>query len=360
MRWGICAVLAVLPLFAGCSIYPLPEDVTGGVKTPDIVRQIRCETREAAIEALVNWLESLGRDHPSQRGVPLARELAAKYKADPNTISEFHAGLFKGPEYHQVRNVINIFYSIGVAYNFELTMTEDNDLSAGSANLQSTSPNSIFKLGVGAGVARRRANNRIFTITDTFSYLLTTLNTKVKNGRRDCDRYIVAENYVYPIAGHVGVNKMVYDFLDLTLFEHLGGKTTPSGPPTMADKLTFTTTLDVSATPKITFTPTGSAFQFTDAGLTAELKRTDTHEVTFALALPTEAAAYLNSLRTYVFTPTQNVTVERIKPRTSGAKGTTSLVVGTRVMGGGTPAEALAVYAVDQLKSRQIQLVSSP
>jgi hypothetical protein len=80
-------------------------------------------------------------------------------------------------------------------------------------------------------------------------------------------------------------------------------------PPTMADKLTFTTTLDVSATPKITFTPTGTLLQLTDATITAGAKRTDTHE-TMGLALPTQAMAYLNSLRASLYTPARAVIVE--------------------------------------------------
>ncbi len=41
---------------------------------------------------------------------------------------------------------------------------------------------------------------------------------------------------------------------DLTLFGSLAGpKASPTNPPTMADKLTFTTTIDVSVTPKIIF-----------------------------------------------------------------------------------------------------------
>ena len=50
--------------------------------------------------------------------------------------------------------------------------------------------------------------------------------------------------------------------------------------------VTFTTTLSASATPKITFKPTGTAFQLIDAGLTGDVSRTDQHEVTVGLALP--------------------------------------------------------------------------
>ncbi|MEH2498219.1 hypothetical protein V1294_004698 [Bradyrhizobium sp. AZCC 1678] len=354
-------LLSTLLVLAGCTIRPLPEDVTG-VTTPQIVMRIRCETRDAVIEHLVNWLEDLGRDYPGRPGVALGRELAAKYRANPNEIREFRADLFKGPQYEQVRNLIEVFYAIGVAYNFDLTMTVDNDLSAGSANLQRTAAGSVFKLGLGASMTRRRSNDRTFTITDTFSSLLTQLNVRVwADGHRECDGHVVQENHIYPIVGQIGVTKLVYDYLELTIFGGLAGtKSTPSLPPTMADKLTFTTTLDASATPKITFTPTGTAFQLTDAAITGELKRTDVHEVTMGLALPTNASAYLSSLRSFIFSPARNIAVDNRSARPGRKETTTSVVLGARVSGGGTPAEAMAVYAVDQLKSRQFQLVPTP
>jgi hypothetical protein len=359
MSWRLAVMFPGLVFLAACAVHPLPEDYTG-VTTPQIVQQIRCETRDAAIQALVTWLEDLGRDHLSQAGVPLARTLAARYKNNPNEISGFSSALFKGDEFLEVRNVIDIFYSIGVAYNFDLTMTENNDFSAGSANLQGGPSNSLFKLGLGGSVTRKRNNERSFTVTDTFSNLLTKLNTTVREGgRRDCDGYLVEANYVYPIVGHIGMDRMVYDYLDLTLFGNLAGtKATPTAPPTMTDDLTFTTTLDASATPKITFTPTGTAFQLTDASLTGEVKRTDMHEVTVGLALPTSATAYLSSLRAFTFAPTNAVVVGNRERGRAGFR--TSLVLGARVIGGGTPSETLAVYAVDQRKSQQFKLLPSP
>jgi hypothetical protein len=188
------------------------------------------------------------------------------------------------------------------------------------------------------------------------------MNTVVReNGLRDCDGYIVQANHIYPITGRIGVDRLVYDYLDLALFGNLAGpKNATSAPPTMADELTFTTTLDASATPKVTFTPTGTAFQLTDAMITGELKRTDMHQVTMGLALQTNATSYLASLRSFMFTPQRAAVVETRTARTGGKTTTTSLVLGTRVTGGGTSAEALAVYAVDQLKSRQVQLVPPP
>ena len=347
---------------AGCSIHPLPDDVTGGVTTAQIVRRIRCETRKTATEALIQYFKLLGADYPGDPGIPLARTLAQKYTDDPNAIHEFSADLFKGPEYEQIRNVIKVFYAIGVAYNFELTITEENNLSAGAANFQQGPSNSLFKLGIGGSFARKRTNDRTFTVTDTFEDLLRNFSAeKRRDGHWDCDGYVVEANHVYPIVGRIGIDRIVYDYLDLTIFGMLSGpKDKPSAPPTMADKLTFTTTLDASATPKITFTPTGTAFQLIDAGLTGEVSRTDQHEVTVGLALPPSATVYLNSLRSYLFTPARSVVALKQAAAPGRKPAETALVLGNRVTGGGSPAETLAVYAVDQLKSKQVQIQPAP
>lgn len=357
-RVSILGLSSLSLVLLGCSIHPLPEDFSG-VSTYDIVRQIRCETRESARHELINWLADLGRDHPSQAGVPIARALAERYEQDPNAIEGFGANLFKGPEFVQVRNVVNVFMAIGVAYTFELTMTENNDLSAGSANFQRTFSRSVFKLGIGGSATRSRGNDRNFTVTDTFGNLLTHGNPVLGDGKRYCDGYVVEANYIYPITGRIGVDKLVYDYLNLTIFGGLAGAKDvaagASGPPAMSDKLTFTTTLDISATPKITFTPVGSAFQLTDAGITADFKRTDMHQVLVGLALPTKAVSYLSGLRSYLFPAGRGVAAVQSAP---GA-GRGGVIVGARIIGGGTEAEQLAVISNDQLKSREIELKAS-
>ena len=66
MYGGVCAFAAFV--LAGCAIHPLPEDVTG-VDTYTIVRQIRCETRQAVIDFALRWLgsESEDRVDPASR-----------------------------------------------------------------------------------------------------------------------------------------------------------------------------------------------------------------------------------------------------------------------------------------------------
>jgi len=341
------AAIAMSFFAGGCAIHPLPEDVTG-VDTYHIVRQIRCETRETVRKKVLIWLADM-----ASHGNPRAQELSLKYESDPEAISTFHYDLFKEPRYAAVRSVAKLFYDTGIAYNFDFTMTEDNDLTAGVDFLKPlTQPR--FTLGIDAGIKRKRSNYRTFTVTDTFSSLLKL------NNRVYCAGQIVQANYAYPIAGRIGVDKLVNDFIELTLFANLGGKATPGnpgGPPTIADRLTFTTTLNASADPMVVFTPVTSAFQLTNASLTASAVRSDMHQVAVALAIMPSGEGELDPLRAFLFSRDRGATVAR---QGAGPRALSPLYVGTRVIGGSTPAERLAVIALDQIKSREIQIIPPP
>jgi hypothetical protein len=194
-------------------------------------------------------------------------------------------------------------------------MTENNDLST-EINLLKPFTEPRFTLGIKAGALRERKNLRTFTITDTFSYLLTKLNVPVR-GKHYCDGQIVQANYIYPITGRIGIDKLAKSFIELTLFANLAGKgPSGAGAPTMADELTFTTTISASATPKVEFAPVGHAFQLADASLTGTVKRADVHQVTVALAINTGGAMNLDPLRSFLFSSLRGVQVaETSTPR---------------------------------------------
>jgi hypothetical protein len=348
------AAIALSFFAAGCAIHPVPQDVTG-VDTYHIVRQIRCEARETIRLEVIRWLNKM-----AAAGDPRAQKLALQYESYPDSISNFHYDLFNGPEYVKVRSVAKLFYDAGIAYNFDLTMTENNDLMTGLSFLKPlTEP--VFTLGVNAGAKRQRSNNRTFTVTDTFSYLLTKLNTEVR-GVRYCDGQLVQANYVYPIAGHIGIDKMVRDFIELTLFASLQEPTAAAGTvgaPTMVDKLTFTTAINGSVNPMVVFTPVTSAFQLTNASLTASADRRDMHEVSVGLAIATSDITELGSLRSFLFSSGRGA--RTADGTATGSRGVSPVVVGRRVTGGGrTASEVLAVIAIDQIKSRELQLIQAP
>jgi hypothetical protein len=343
MRTRLVCAFTALSLFAGCAIHPLPEDVTRATSF-DIVRQIRCETRDSVRELVIWWLEQLSPYSPT------AKKLALQYRNDPASIRSFHYDLFNTPDLSEVRSAAKLFYDTGIAYNFDFMITEDNDLTADLGFLKQR-PFSKVSLAINAGARRKRGNERTFTVTDTFSGLLTNVT------ERYCEGQIVGPNYSYPISGHIGVDKLVNEFIYMTLFNNLaGGGAKPgdlSGPPTMVDNLAFTTAITASANPSIVFTPITPAFQLASASVNALADRIDVHKVTIGLAIGKTGIAELAPLRSYLFGPGSTQTgpiVAQAGP----------LYVGARVIGGGSPSERLAVIAVDQVKSREIQLIPPP
>jgi len=255
-------------LVASCATRPLPEQVTG-ITTFNIVKQIRCETREAVFNTLVKALA----DNPGVFGDP-AQKVAEGFRDHSELMDKFKPALFKG----NARDLVAFFWKTGVAYNFTLDMTETNNLDS-QVNFSQILTGSTRTLGVGAGLDRQRENTRTFTITDDFEGLL---NIKPKTY---CDEHLAAgEDHIYPIAGKIGIEPFIHEFVRIALFTNLGVNK-DSGAPTMVDTLQFQTTISGSAVPKIVFSPLGRQFQLADASLTAAVTRKDVHTLTMGLSV---------------------------------------------------------------------------
>jgi len=293
------AALVASPLvLAGCAIHPLPEDFSG-VPTHTIVRQIRCETRQAVIDLALGWLTS--DDNLANRRVdPRSREIGLEFRSGKRLITEFEPKLFGG----RVRPLVQLFYDTGVAYNFNLQMTEVNNVNT-DINLLKPFTASSFTLGIKGNADRQRKNERIFTLTDTFSSLLR-LPPDYCDGRfvGASYNYVVGPNHAYPITGEIGAKRLIMDFIELTLFDNLGGtKDKPAGPPTLVDGLSFQTAIGGSLAPKIAFSPVGTGWSVTNAALNGSVSRTDLHQVTMGLAIRETGVKVLGGVRSELFTP---------------------------------------------------------
>ena len=229
-----------------CAIHPLPENVTG-VKTSQIVHTNRCEARDA-IGHIQDWLI---RNH----------KLAAA----------------------------SALTKIGIALSYTLDMTEKDGLTA-STTFEQLLTGGSFTFNPNASDALMRENRRTFTIAD---------NYKTLGQMRNCPGEPPASNYQYPIVGTIGIAETIETFLTMALHEDLNGVVadplkTPVDPsqftaasPSMADTLTFTTTLTAGITPTIMLTPVGKATQLTNASLAFAWSREDSHEVIIGLGMPT-------------------------------------------------------------------------
>ncbi len=264
----LLVLLAVASMVSACSIHPLPDDVTGA-STNLIVRKTRCEARDAIKKSLVDWLLAY-------REGSWQRQLGDAFSSGSRSLQTFDLDLFHGAE----KEIVRTFKDAAIAYDFTLDITETDNLDA-TVDLLNPFHKGASSAALGLGIDRMRQSTRVFTVSDTFQGLM-------KNTRDDyCNIFDKSVNDLYPITGRIGIDEEVHIFIELSLFDHLGGKDDPSkGPPTMADTLVFTTKLSGSAAPKIVFSPVGNVAHVADASLSAAASRIDVHKVIVGLALP--------------------------------------------------------------------------
>jgi hypothetical protein len=300
MRVRAFAAIFAIFLLSGCAIHPLPDDVTH-VSTYNIVRQVRCETRQAIIQSLFNYLtspENLRFDNLDQHSLDVGLRLKQAYDIDPDAITRFNPASLTG----RARHIVGLLFHTGIAYNYDLQGLEINNIDPTATLIRPVPVTSLFTLGLTGNFDRQRQNQRFFTITDNFGELITKVRSNY------CTHSIVEANYVYPIAGAVGMKKVISDFVLLTVFGNLAGPsgsgtdvTKVSGPPTLVDQLQFQTTIGGAATPGITFIPLGRAFQVSEASLLFSASRTDTHQLTIGLYLDQTGAKEIGSIRSGIF-----------------------------------------------------------
>jgi hypothetical protein len=283
-----CLALCISLAAAGCAIHPLPEDVAGA-PTYVIVRQIRCETRQAIIDNALGWLIS------DNKVDPVSRQIGLEFR-NGRPIQQFSPKLFKG----EVAAILSVFYDSGVAYTFDLDMSELNNFDP-QVDLLKPFTHSKFTMGIKGTFDRKRENERLFSVTDSFSGLIKMPDAYCTD-QTVPRSYIVAENYIYPINGKIGIKRMIQDFIELTLFGGLGGsKDKPTGPPTLVDQLSFTTEISGTVTPTITFSPLGTGLSVADASLSTSVDRKDLHKVTVGLAIAGRGIKLVGPLRSSLF-----------------------------------------------------------
>ncbi|MGB3489826.1 MAG: hypothetical protein WBA62_17165 [Xanthobacteraceae bacterium] len=314
--WAIFVALIDAGLvLSGCAIQPLPEDYTH-VPTYTIARQIRCEARQAAIDSIINYLTK--DHHVDSTSRKLGEQLKWQYDQNHNAIATFNTATLRG----EAKQIVGLIYDIGIAYNFDLTSLETNNIDPAVNLIRPMPTNSLLSASLGGTFDRSRQSERSFTITDSVKDLLQKV-------REDyCTKALVEENIVYPITGRVGIGKVVRDFLELALFANLTGQAKDAktvvaitGPPTFVTQLLFTTTIGAGATPKIVFSPVGQNVEVGDTSVGFTVSRKDTHQLTVGLSLDEKGAKSIGTIRKDLFTGTF------ITASGTGAKQTAALAV---------------------------------
>jgi hypothetical protein len=272
--------LAVAVCFGGCSIHPLPKDVTG-YKTAKIVRKIRCEAREAVIGAAIDYLNEKGHHEVVDEPTLMAMD---RRSVSPKDLRKL--------EYLE---------RTGIVYSFALDGNE-TDTFMFNADIIKPITHGTVTFNPSAGNIVKRDNLRAFTVSDSFSTLLN-LHPKhcLELGSSD-------PNFEYPVVGRIGVDEMIKTFVEMTVTGEIIAQEDPSksislspaGLPAMVDTLTFTTTVSGGLNPKIALSPVGTSLQLMDTSITASAMRVDQHEVIIGLGLakPTNTTVALANPKT--------------------------------------------------------------
>src|SRR5216684_3467046 len=226
VKWLSCLWAAGL---AGCSLYPIPDDVAS-VRTEDIVRHARCEIRSEIIGYLIE------------------RQVLA-----PSATDKEIAAVVK-----------DIKKTNGMA-GFSLPTILPNGLSGdGNATLD------LMRSGV-----------RHFETGDVWDELLT-------NDTRCAGVRPRPGNIVYPVGGSIGVGRAIRTYIDIV--EQGGGElgmvTVAGAKNSFVDTLTFTTIVSAGATATLTLAPVPHSFRIVSAEADVMGSRTDTHTLILSLAFP--------------------------------------------------------------------------
>lgn len=278
--WLRVAAIAAL-LLPGCSIHPLPEDVTGET-TYQIVQKVRCEAREALTSLAVRALR--------ESYSPPTLELAAQLEAGDITIID----LFQDPKNRskvdpEVHRNFDVFALSSAGFEFAFTMSETNHHSA-SASFRMPFTDGTFNLNTGAGKTLERQNERNFKAGHTFIELYERTDARI------CSQIAArVGNFIYPITGKVGLEEVFGTFYSLNrpynpklrgipgeAYRNFrqGGDVTK-----FSDALAFTTTLVATADPSVAL-DAGPIRQLrlAKASLSASATRMDLHRLTITVA----------------------------------------------------------------------------
>jgi hypothetical protein len=233
---GISALLALAS--AGCSMHPLPEDVSRA-STFDIVERIRCEVADGL------------------------REFENARDRDKAT---------------------RIISATKMGFDFDFEIEEKNDAKSGKLEFQRPAAKGDRKsisLELSGGAERERKNTRSFRIVDNLGDLS-------KERQERCARTIKTANGLYPITGATGMAEVVRTYVKLEMLTDLSveqddPKLFDKGE-VFSDEIKFTTRFTAGVSPKIELSTVAGQFRLSEASLFGSVTRDDIHSVTVALS----------------------------------------------------------------------------
>ena len=263
-RAARCLVPTIAIVLAGCSIHPLQQEVTG-VRTPDLVNFIRCETRLAIQDKAIDLLE-----HEPTINPPVIATL--KELRGQRWRSDVRAGMTP-----QEARIYDKYIETGIAFDFSFDITEGDGVG-GIADPIKLITNGSAGIGLAASGDFKRQNLRHFIVSDTARNLLENRDLRCTSDYR-------GSNYIYPISGSIGMKELISTFFDLNEIRPL--TEVDKATTVFADTLTFTTTFVGSVSPHVIVAPVGSGLGLAPPGasITGGASRIDKHSVIIGLSL---------------------------------------------------------------------------
>jgi hypothetical protein len=253
MRIVAMNVSAVAMAVVGCSVYPIPDDVSF-LRTENIVRFSRCEMRNSILNHMVerNYIFNSSDENEIKAKVDYVLNIKDKSK-----LSDRDKDLLR-------------LTKVAAVYTFDFDVVEKNNVSAGA----------VFKLpwltesldaGVGGGIDLTRHGSRVFGAEDKWADVIKDKEI-CKNSHQP------SANIIYPITGSIGIGNVVKTFIDID--EQGGAK------DNFVDELTFTTAIsgDASAGLKLDLAP--KRIRPTSISGSYGASRADTHKLKLSLAFP--------------------------------------------------------------------------
>ena len=269
MRIRSVSSLSLSMIVAGCSIHPLPRDVTRDT-TLAIVEKIRCEARDALVRGMINVLE----EEHSTTNLELLQKLRQPGGASAEKLCRLSPLAFD----EAARGRLNKFRTAATTYTFDFTIKE-NKMKAGGATFKVPFTQGTFTLGLTAGSDKTRSNLRNIEFSETFSSLLFGRYADGSSNNLFCDMKPQRKHWIYPITGRIGLAELIDTYVKLV-------KTTKD-KLAFSDKLSFTTKFDMSAKPSVELTRIiPKKFNLVAANVDYIASREDVHEVKISLNIP--------------------------------------------------------------------------
>jgi hypothetical protein len=253
VNWISCVFAGGL---AGCSLYPIPDDVSP-FSTQQIVRYGRCEVRDAILVHMIN-----ARIISAQ---PTVDEIKSKIKTATEK-SRHKRNL--SPEEKQLLRLTKV----AMVYSFDFNITEDNKTGADAGFRLPWPATNVLNAGVTGALDLTRQGQRVFGTDDSWDDLI------VKESLCEGYPWQRSGNFAYPLTGSIGVGRVVETFIDI---DQQGG-----AKDNFVDTLTFTTQISGGANAAVTLDPVPNRFRLVSADSAVSASRLDIHKLTVSLAFP--------------------------------------------------------------------------